>query len=62
MYADSIGSNSIRSAIACSSIIKIYILKTQWKIQREIPELPGGELLCAAGAVAEITGAGTISG
>jgi len=62
MYTDSIQSNSIIAAIACSSIIKIYSLKTQWRIQRVTPEWPGGELLCAAGVVAATTGAGTIAG
>lgn len=60
MDADSIGSNSI-ATIAKPSIITIYILKTQWRIQRNMPELPGGELLCAAGADAVTTGSGTVA-
>lgn len=46
--------------LASQSIIKIYSLKTQLRIKREITEVPGGELLCVASVDVEKTKVGVI--
>lgn len=43
--------------LASQLIIKIYSLKTQLRIKRERPEVPGGELLCLAHTSVKYNGA-----